>query len=99
MKMNSVGITITIVIFCCMYISVSWGCGIPSSYWCDHRAVARECGVTQQCARQKREISQKPTNLTILYETHCAHCQTFIVNTLYPMWRKYRFDYVHYVLA
>lgn len=83
--------SLRVVLIALVITLVAADCDFPPRFWCDSKAIARECGVEFQCARQSwvDESEVKPVRLDLYMESLCPDCINFVDTMLYPTWKKF----------
>ncbi|CAG5132989.1 unnamed protein product [Candidula unifasciata] len=62
---------------------------IPSRFWCFSEEIALQCGVTEQCKKERpAQKNAAIVNIGLYYESMCGGCQEFFTTQLYPTFQK-----------
>ncbi|KAL3078084.1 hypothetical protein niasHT_036967 [Heterodera trifolii] len=67
------------------------GCAVvPPSLWCGCDKLQTQCGTGRLCGRYTGAMRNEPLHITLLYESLCPDCQSFITETLFDVYQKFK---------
>uniref|UniRef100_A0A183C9V8 Saposin A-type domain-containing protein n=1 Tax=Globodera pallida TaxID=36090 RepID=A0A183C9V8_GLOPA len=63
---------------------------VPPPLWCGCDKLEARCETAQLCNKYAGAIRNQPLHITLLYESLCPDCQSFITSTLFDVYQKFK---------